>query len=851
MDTTVAALAHANALYARDSSSNTSQPPVYKAIGITLAVSSGVFIGSSFVLKKTGLLKANVKYNEEAGEGYGYLKNAWWWSGMILMIVGEICNFVAYAFVDAILVTPMGALSVVVTTILSAIFLKERLSFVGKVGCFNCIVGSVVIALNAPQQSSVSTIQQMKHYVLAPGFLVYAGIVVVGCTIVALWAGPRYGKRSMFVYLTICSLIGGLSVVATQGLGAAILAQIRGIPQFNQWFLYVVLAFVIVSLLTEIIYLNKALNIFNAALVTPTYYVFFTSATIVTSAILFQGFPGSVMAIVTMVLGFLQICSGVVLLQLSKSAKDVPDAAIFKGDLDQIREVSEQEQPESEPKADAIRGTAAIIRRISVSRQKMEEEEAKRYFRERQEDQLKPPAENEIIEWDGLRRRKTVIGEGPTMAPRTPRTPRSPHPPLGMSRFPDEGEQPARTPSGKGGQTFLEEVRSRASTMLHPSQWRAPGQEGNYAHSPLHPVALTEISVPPNKDVDTAYHGSGGTALDAPFQPGRERSDTPRSIAWADEVRPDRTPSRSSHLAPEPPHSARRQFSFQTVFNRMRSAENSPRSPNSPSRGILRRSERSASLEQKRAMKHATEEERLGLVKGDSRQAEVEDEYLDEKIPRAESPDSFDSTLEAVEPPVPEAYSRPYQASRTSSMSTTTFPPYEDVHPYHAEVDPHMLYPPVRRVSSPPPPPPEHDSAGGERPRSRRTHSPDSLHSTRQYPRHGRPGTASRTGSLPPIPAEEAGAEGGSYEERSYVRVERHRQGHGSPDLGVMSLSSSSPSPQRSPASGGQRGGRRESGWRRGQSPGGDMSMSSRASSRSNSGSSDDGASRRLVGAFI
>lgn len=471
---------------------------------------------------------------------------------------------------------------------------------------------------------------------------------------------------------------------------------------------------------------------------------------------------------------------------------------------------------------------------------------------------MRPPAENEIIEWDGLRRRKTVIGEGPTMAPRTPRTPRSPHPPLGMSRFPDEGEQPARTPSGKGGQTFLEGVRSRASTVLHPSQWRAPGQEGNYAHSPLHPVALTEIAVPANKgDVDTAYHGGGPTALDAPFQPGRERSDTPRSIAWADEVRPDRTPSRSSHLAPEPPpHSARRQFSFQTVFNRIRSAENSPRSPSNPSRGILRGSERSASLEQRRAMKHATEEERLGLVKGDSRPAEVEDEYLDEKIPREGSPDSFDSTVEAEEQ-VPEQYSRPYQASRTSSMSTTTFPPYEDVHPYHAEVDPRMLYPPVRRASSPPPPPPpEHESAAGERPRSRRTHSPDSLHSSRQYPHHhGRPGTASRTGSLPPIPAEEAGPESGSSEERSYVRVDlRSRDGRGrdSPEMGVMSLSSSSPSPQRS--AGGQRG-RRESSWRRGQERWGQETrsdVSSRASSRSDSGSSDDGASRRLVdGAFI
>ena len=232
------------------------RPHIYKIIGLLLAVSSGLFIGVSFVLKKVGLLKANVKYNEEAGEGYGYLKNAWWWGGMTLMILGEICNFVAYAFTDAILVTPLGALSVVITTILSAIFLKERLSFVGKIGCFNCIVGSVVIVLNAPEQSAVSTIQDMKKLVITPGFLSYAGVVIVACTVVALWLGPKYGKKTMMVYLSICSLIGGLSVVATQGLGAAIIAQINGKPQFNQWLLYVLLVFVVTTLLTEIIYLN-------------------------------------------------------------------------------------------------------------------------------------------------------------------------------------------------------------------------------------------------------------------------------------------------------------------------------------------------------------------------------------------------------------------------------------------------------------------------------------------------------------------------------------------------------------------------------------------------------------------
>lgn len=240
-------------------SDSSSRPATYKAVGICLAVASGLFIGVSFILKKIGLLKANEKYKEAAGDGYGYLKNAYWWTGMTLMIIGEICNFVAYAFVDAILVTPLGALSVVITTIGSAIFLKERLSMVGKIGCFLCIIGSVVIVMNAPEESSAGTIQQMQHWVIQPGFLAYAGVLIVGCAFTAWWAGPRYGKKSMMVYLTVCSNIGGLSVVATQGLGAAIVAQIGGTKQYDQWFLYVLFVFVIATLLTEIIFLNVSL----------------------------------------------------------------------------------------------------------------------------------------------------------------------------------------------------------------------------------------------------------------------------------------------------------------------------------------------------------------------------------------------------------------------------------------------------------------------------------------------------------------------------------------------------------------------------------------------------------------
>ena len=143
---------------------NEANPPAFKYVGLALAVGSGILIGSSFVFKKKGLLAAQKKYETAAGEGHAYLKSPMWWSGMIVMVFGEIFNFVAYAFADAVLVTPLGALSVVICAVLSSIFLKEKLTLFGKVGCFLCIVGSVSIVMNAPKESSVKDIQEMKKF---------------------------------------------------------------------------------------------------------------------------------------------------------------------------------------------------------------------------------------------------------------------------------------------------------------------------------------------------------------------------------------------------------------------------------------------------------------------------------------------------------------------------------------------------------------------------------------------------------------------------------------------------------------------------------------------------------------
>ncbi|KAF9138680.1 hypothetical protein BGX30_008887 [Mortierella sp. GBA39] len=296
-------------------------PPVSdssKVIGLSLAIGSGLLIGSSFVFKKKGLINCT-KDGMLAGEGHAYLKSVMWWTGMLMMVVGEVCNFVAYAFVQPILVTPLGALSVVICAILSSIFLRERLNLQGKVGCAQCIVGATIIVFHAPEQASVKTIQEFKHLMIQPGFLSWMALIIIASLVLIIKAGPRWGKEHMMVYIGVCSLIGSLSVVSTQGLGAAIVHNIStGEAQFDNWFIYFVIVFMVVTLLTEINYLNKALNLFNTAMVTPTYYVTFTSTTIITSAILYQGFNATVTAIITVCLGFLVICGGVLLLQTSK-----------------------------------------------------------------------------------------------------------------------------------------------------------------------------------------------------------------------------------------------------------------------------------------------------------------------------------------------------------------------------------------------------------------------------------------------------------------------------------------------------------------------------------------------------
>jgi hypothetical protein len=122
---------------------------------------------------------------------------------------------------------------VVICAILSHFILKEKLSLFGWIGSIQCILGASILALNAPEEQSVSTIVEFKKLFLGPGFLSYGSVVIALAVFLAAFAAPRWGHRTMMPYIGVCSLIGGLSVSCTQGLGACILTSIRGENQVS------------------------------------------------------------------------------------------------------------------------------------------------------------------------------------------------------------------------------------------------------------------------------------------------------------------------------------------------------------------------------------------------------------------------------------------------------------------------------------------------------------------------------------------------------------------------------------------------------------------------------------------
>jgi len=321
-----------------DSFNNVQQPESADSVksshpylGLLLSVISAVLVGASFILQKKGILHSTKRNLRQSVSEFAYLKTWNWWMGMLCMAVGEILNFIAYTIAPAILVTPLGALRVIVSAVLSAMFLKEHLESLGKIGVLLSLLGSTMIVIHAPRHERVSNFIELISRFEDPVFITYCGILLLFALYLIFRLAPRYGRSNILVYVTICNIIGALTVLCGKGLGITLkdlLSSGDALRIILHPLFWVLIIANVVGIPTQIVYINKSLASFNTSAVTPIKYVCTNVLLIIGSMILFEEFYYlSPEDCIGLSCGFITIIVGVILLTYFKSENPGPKSS--------------------------------------------------------------------------------------------------------------------------------------------------------------------------------------------------------------------------------------------------------------------------------------------------------------------------------------------------------------------------------------------------------------------------------------------------------------------------------------------------------------------------------------------
>nr|GMD75978.1 probable magnesium transporter NIPA2 [Ipomoea batatas] len=138
-----------------------------------------------------------------------------------------------------------------------------------------------------------------------------------------------------------------LKVMGVKAVGIALKLSVEDSNQFKYFQTWFFTVCVIIFCLLQLNYLNKALDCFNTAVVSPVYYVMFTTLTIVASVIMFKDWDHqTVTQIVTEFCGFITILSGTFLLHKTKDMGGGTKASTVTPDSETTREAPPKSRPE-------------------------------------------------------------------------------------------------------------------------------------------------------------------------------------------------------------------------------------------------------------------------------------------------------------------------------------------------------------------------------------------------------------------------------------------------------------------------------------------------------------------------
>ncbi|KAM8914697.1 NIPA-like protein 3 isoform 2-T3 [Spinachia spinachia] len=245
-------------------------------IGTLLSIFGNVLVSISLSIQKYSHVKSAGTKDVRA-----FYHTKTWWSGFVLICLGEGANFVSYAFAPLALITTLNAVSVLTSSILGLIFLREKLrpkdfakryglSFLGSILVIGGTFLFVVFGPNSHEKLKAENI--VTH--------------LVGWPVLLYLRNANY----LVVILMLVALLNSVTVITVKAVSGMLVLSIEGSMQLDYPIFSVMFVCMVASVVFQARFLSQACNLYDSSLIAGVNYILSTVGAVVAGAVFYVEF---------------------------------------------------------------------------------------------------------------------------------------------------------------------------------------------------------------------------------------------------------------------------------------------------------------------------------------------------------------------------------------------------------------------------------------------------------------------------------------------------------------------------------------------------------------------------------
>lgn len=152
--------------------------------------------------------------NQQHRHRKSYLRSPYWWVGIVLMILGEAGNFLAYGFAPASIVSPLGVVALISNCVIAPFMLKEQFRKRDLLGVLVSIAGAVVVVISAKSSEEKIGPHDIWEMITQWEFELYLGLTA-GLILALMWLSAKHGPRTILIDVGLVALFGMPSLFHT------------------------------------------------------------------------------------------------------------------------------------------------------------------------------------------------------------------------------------------------------------------------------------------------------------------------------------------------------------------------------------------------------------------------------------------------------------------------------------------------------------------------------------------------------------------------------------------------------------------------------------------------------------